>query len=137
MTDLLIHQDPSDTGEIPAVDPGQETRNLAAYAKNPPPFTALRRPDATGEFVITGELVGPQPKPRPLPPMPKPKVDDRPLSEGEEVIWDRTWRADAPAAGYVGRHRAPDDLPADVPAGRFAALRAVLATAWARVRRSM
>lgn len=125
---------PEDTGEIQLTDPGQETRNLAAYAALLPP---PRRPEATGQFpAITGDLDGPQPKPRPLP-KPRPSIDDRPLSVGEEVIWDRTWRPDAPAPGYVGRHRAPDDLPAAVPAGRFAALRAVLATAWARVRRSM
>jgi hypothetical protein len=127
MTDLLIHDEPNDTGEIPAVDLGQETRNLAAYALNPPPFAALRRPDATGELVITGELVGPQPKPRPLP---KPtKVDDRPLSIGEEVIWDRTWRPDAPDAGYVGRHRAKPRW--------YAPIVEAIALAWARNRGAM
>lgn len=135
--------------ETPA-DPGQATRNLAPYEAGLPP--AFRRPDATGEFpmVTAGcrrfvpdddvldddtaapdELQGPQPKPRPLP-KPQPKVDQaaaQPLFPLERVL-----TADD---AYVGRHRTPEDMPADVPPGRFGWLRSVLHAGWAVARRSM
>jgi hypothetical protein len=143
MTDTLLK--PDDTGEIPRRDPGQTTRNLTPYLDLPPAF---RRPDATTELpVIEGGCrtvvpndedfdpgpTVPHPDPLPPPPPPTPKVDDRPLSPGEEIVWD----AAAEPVAYVGRHRTPDDMPADVLPGRFGALRSVLASAWARIRRSM
>lgn len=119
MNDILLK--PEDTGEIPRTDPGQKTMNLAPYAAGLPP--AMRRPEATGEIPLVA-FQGPQPKPRPI--LKPSKVDDRPLSVGEEIVWDAE-------VAYVGRHRAPEDMPADVLPGRFGGLRSVLATAWARV----
>jgi hypothetical protein len=124
MTDLLT-RDPNDTGEIPTtVDPGLTTANLAPYAAGLGPF--LRKGELTEEVPYEPQTIavvddfaprpgtpGPDPTP-PFPPPPPP-----------------------PTPGYVGRHRAPDDMPATVPAERFGALRSVLASAWARVRGAM
>lgn len=144
MTDLLTRDEPSDTGEIPR-PVGEKTLRIVGEATqrlNPmiatAPFPALRRSDATGEiphynvgglinggcrtvvpndedFVRPGQPVAPAPEPTPAP---APPVEPEPEA-------------------YVGRHRRSDDLPAEVPPGRFGALRSVLASAWARVRRSM
>lgn len=104
MTDLLLK--PEDTGEIPRRDPGQTTTNLTYITQSP----AFRRPDSTFEIPVIegGFLPGPPgtppgPDPLPPPPPPTPKVDDRPLSEGEEIVWDS-----APVErAYVGLHRRP------------------------------
>lgn len=141
MTDLLTRDEPSDTGEIPRIDPvGEGTRNLAPYVHGLPP--ALRRPTAALPIYIPqgacrridwdDDEFGPSapPPPSPLPPNPAPpKVDD-------EIIWDLATRLgvykDKRSVLYVpsadrkpgprGRHRKP--------AGP---LRAALATAWARI----
>lgn len=125
MTDLLLR--PEDTGEIPT-GVGEHTANLAPYAAGLPP--AFRRPTAVltliegrgcrtiepndEDFVRPGQ---PAPVELPTPPPPAP-VEPEP-------------------AAYVGRHRAAEDMPAEVPAGRFGMLRSVLASAWARVRGAM
>lgn len=136
MTDLLTDE-VNDTGEI-RHEPGQKTTNLTYITQGP----ALRRPDATFEIPVidaepfqsdTPRRTQPNPDPLPPPPPPTPVVDDRPLSDGEEIVWDAVSAPDA----YVGRHRAADDMPATVHAGRFGVLRSVLASAWTRVRRSM
>jgi hypothetical protein len=51
MTDLLLK--PEDTGEIPAVDPDAETRNLTDAARRLPPTNVLRlyMPDAPTDEV--------------------------------------------------------------------------------------
>jgi len=120
MTDLLIR--PEDSGEIPAVDPGPDTRNLMPYVEGLPP--AARRPTvpllADCEATLDGELVpsgrggcrridtsdedefGPQvpPPPKPLPPLPAPSPQDgRPLSAADEDAWRESWRPEP------GRHR--------------------------------
>jgi hypothetical protein len=135
MTDVLLK--PDDTGEIPIAEPGQTTRNLTWITQAP----ALRRPAATfktdivdggcrtvvpndEDFESPDELQGPQPKPRPLP-APKPKVDDRPLSPGEEIVWTSTWRPTVRTPGYVGRHR---------KVSRWDRVRVALAIAWAPIR---
>lgn len=118
MTDLLI-RDPEDTGDIPT-GVGERTENLAPYVHGLAP--ALRRPTAVldliggcrridpndDDFVKPGQPQPPQPLPDPTPPP-------------------------QPEQAYVGRHRAPEDTPADVPPGRFGWLRSVLATAWQRI----
>lgn len=119
------------------------------------PFPTLRRPELAGELPYNPQTIGlveptggcrtidpndedflpgppgtpPGPDPLPPPPPPTPRVDQgaaQPLFPLERVL--------TPGDVYVGRHRAPEDMPAAVPPGRFGALRAVLATAWARVR---
>jgi hypothetical protein len=135
MTDLLT-RDPNDTGEIPIAEPGQTTRNLTWITQAP----ALRRPDATfktgvveggcrtvvpnDEDFDSGPIV-PLPDPLPAPPPPAPKVDDRPLSDGEEVAWTSTWRPTVRTPGYVGRHR---------KVSRWDRVRVALAIAWAPIR---
>jgi hypothetical protein len=107
MTDILLK--PEDTGDIPRVEPDMTTRNLAGYALNPPPMKALRMADATGEIprwynADEDFTTAPTEPPKlPPPPPPAPRVDDRPLSVGEEIIWDSTPVRQA----YVGLHRRP------------------------------
>lgn len=129
MTDLLTKPKPDDTGEIPR-PVGEKTLRIvvgeATQRLNPmiatAPFPALRRSDATGEiphynvgglinggcrtvvpndedFVRPGQPVAPAPEPTPVP---KPNVDDRALSNGEDVVWSY-----APAPRHIGRHRRP------------------------------
>jgi hypothetical protein len=121
MTDLLTKPKPDDTGEIPRPVGektlrlvGEGTQNLAPYVNGLPP--ALRRPTVTlpiyvpiggcrtvvpndEDFVRPGQPAAPAPEPTPEP---KPTVDDRALSDGEDVIWSY-----APAPRHIGRHRRP------------------------------
>lgn len=108
---------PRDTGEIRLADPGQTTTNLT-YVTHAPLY---RRPDATTELPVIdggcrtvvpndedfdpGTSV-PMPDPLPLPPPPTPAVDDRPLSDGEEIVWQATYvRSPRRPFAYAGRHR--------------------------------
>jgi hypothetical protein len=91
MTSNTSTLSPEDTGEIEVFEPGQSTENLAPYqAFLPPP---LRRPDATGEM------------PRLLDDAPA-----QPIFPLERVLTGDDLADTAPDA-YVGRHRAPDDMP--------------------------
>lgn len=111
MTDLLTDE-VNDTGEI-RHEPGQKTTNLTYITQGP----ALRRPDATFEIPVidaepfqsdTPRRTQPNPDPLPPPPPPTPVVDDRPLSDGEEIVWDRSTvyvRPPRRPLAYAGRHR--------------------------------
>jgi hypothetical protein len=131
MNDVLTAS-PSDTGEHRIVDPGQTTRNLTPYASLPPAF---RRPAAFTPQAPT--------EPPPLPPIPAPE-DTLPVPQPNDprpvpnpVPTPGIYAADAQPVGYVGRHRAADDLPADVPPGRFGWLKSVLTAGLAKVRGAM
>lgn len=111
MTDLLT-RDPNDTGEIPTADPGPDTKNLAPYAAVGP---YLRKGELTEEVPYEPHTIGvvdfapTRPTPDPMPPFPPPpppptpRVDDRPLSAGEEIVWARTWRPETPPRSWWGR----------------------------------
>lgn len=113
MTADLLTRDPNDTGEIPAVDPGPDTRNLAPYIGLPP---ALRRPTVEvpalagcratldGELVPTGFQAPTDPRiphPDPLPPPPPPT----PGWHGSEDFPAPSRLVDVRT--HVGRHRRP------------------------------
>lgn len=148
MTDVLIRDEPHDTGEIPRTEPGQTTRNLTWVTQAP----AFRRPDATFELaIIEGGCrtvvpndedfrpgpPGTPPGPDPLPPPPPPKVDDQHSAEivwaqglADSVFdaherWTSTWRPTVRTPGYVGRHR---------KVSRWDRVRVALAIAWAPIR---
>ena len=134
MTDLLIDRDPNDSGEVidlalsdqdtrqlPTASPrcGTETEELGRYM-GPQWPPALRRPEADGKRLYAPSV----PKPPPLPPIPKPK----PSYAGHPVFAD----PDAEPQTYVGRHRAPEDLP--MPGTWQESLRSAVRAGWARVR---
>lgn len=132
MTDLM-ERDPNDSGEVidlalsdqdtrqmPAAGPrcGTETEELGRYmGPEWPPL--LRRPDADGKKLYAPE----QPKPsKPLPPPPP-----KPSYAGHLPPSD----PDGPET-YIGRHRAPDDLP--MPGTWQSGLASAVRAGWARVR---
>ena len=104
MTDLLIRDEPNDTGEIPAVDPGTTTQNLADYISTGP-FPALRRGELLDEVPYEPHTIGvvdlrpSAPGPDPTPPFPPPPPPPTPRRSVLYVMPPRR-----PFA-YAGRHR--------------------------------
>lgn len=127
MTDLLIR--PEDSGEIPAVDLGPDTRNLAPYEMTGP---ALRlyatgeqplyepatiglvdepRPEPAAVLALLTPATGPTNPDRDVEPQPMPIPPQKSMSAVDAHAWELRWRSEA-ARGwwarlrYRGEHRA-------------------------------
>ena len=126
MTDLLTDRDPNDSGEIPRIT--ALTEPTAAMERIAPPYTdgsPVLRLYCTSEQPLYAPPV-PKPPTLPKPPPPKPSfAGHQPIEFADDDTFE-------PVETYVGRHRAPDDMP--MPGTWKTGLASAVRAGWARVK---